>query len=63
MCFARINSGLIKYKSVLDRAEKGGGHIDSVADLQRYVAEAGLEDFRPRTYGSVLVFGARKRPV
>jgi ubiquinone/menaquinone biosynthesis C-methylase UbiE/uncharacterized protein YbaR (Trm112 family) len=62
MCFALINSGLIKYKSVRDRAEKGGGHIYSVADLSRFVAEAGFEDFCPHTYGSVLVFSARKGP-
>ena len=47
MCFALINSGLIKYKSIRDRAEKGGGHIHSVADLERYVVEAGFEDFLP----------------
>ena len=62
MCFARINSGLIARKSVRDWAAKGGGHIDSVADLNRYVAQAGFEDFCPHTYGSVLVFSARKRP-
>ncbi len=61
MCFALINSGLIKYKPVRDHAEKGGGHIDSVADLERYVVEAGFEDFRPHAYGSILVFSARKR--
>ena len=61
MCFALINSGLIKYKSIRDRAEKGGGHIYSVADLSRFVAEAGFEDFCPHEYGSVLVFSARKR--
>ncbi len=62
MCFAVSNSGLMKYKSIRDRAERGGGHIDSVAVLERYVAEAGFEDFRPRPHGSVLVFSARKRP-
>jgi ubiquinone/menaquinone biosynthesis C-methylase UbiE len=62
MCFAAIHSGLMKYKSIRDRAEKGGGHIDSVADLERYVAEAGFEDFSSHAYGSVLVFSARKRP-
>jgi ubiquinone/menaquinone biosynthesis C-methylase UbiE len=62
MCFARINSGLIKYKSVRDRVEKGGGHLDSVADLKRYVIEAGFEDFSSHIYGSVVVFGACKRP-
>jgi ubiquinone/menaquinone biosynthesis C-methylase UbiE/uncharacterized protein YbaR (Trm112 family) len=62
MCFALINSGLIKYKSIRDRAEKGGGHIDGVADLERYVVEAGFEGFSSHAYGSILVFGARKRP-
>ena len=61
MCFALINSGLIKYKSIRDRAEKGGGHIYSVLDLERYVIEAGFEDFRSHAYGSVLVFSTRKR--
>jgi len=62
MCFALINSGLIKYKSVRDRVEKGGGHIYSVADLECIVREAGFEDFCPKTYGSILVFSACKRP-
>jgi len=62
MCFALINSGLIKYKSIRDRAEKGGGHIPSVADLERYVVEAGFEGFSSHAYGSIVVFGARKRP-
>lgn len=62
MCFAAGNSGLMKYPSIRARAEKGGGHVDSVAVLARYVAEAGFEDFRPRVYGSILVFSARKGP-
>jgi len=62
MCFAVGSAGLIRYKSIRDRAEKGGGHIFSVADLDRYVAEAGFEGFSPHAYGSVLVFSARKRP-
>jgi len=61
MCFALIDSGLMKYKSIRDRAEKGGGHIYSIADLGRYVAEAGFDDFCPQAYGSVLVFSTRKR--
>jgi ubiquinone/menaquinone biosynthesis C-methylase UbiE/uncharacterized protein YbaR (Trm112 family) len=62
MCFAAGNKGLFKYRSLRERAEKHGGHIDSVAVLERYVAEAGFEDFHPHAYGSVLVFSARKRP-
>jgi 2-polyprenyl-3-methyl-5-hydroxy-6-metoxy-1,4-benzoquinol methylase len=62
MCFALIHSGLMKYKSIRDRAERGGGHIPSVADLQRYVLEAGFEGFSSHAYGSIVVFAARKRP-
>jgi len=61
-CLAVSNSGLLKYKSLRDRAETGGGHIFNVADLERYVAEAGFEDFSSHAYGSILVFSARKRP-
>jgi len=60
MCFALINSGLIKYKSVRERVERGGGHIYSVADLEQFAGEAGFEDFRPHLHGSVLVFSACK---
>lgn len=60
MCFARVDSGLMQYKSIRDRAEKGGGHIYSVAEFEQCAAEAGFENFRPRTYGSVLVFSAVK---
>lgn len=63
MCFALIHSGLIKYQWIRDNAEKGGGHIYSVEDLGRHAAESGFEDFCPHTYGSIVVFGARKRPV
>lgn len=62
MCFALINSGLIKYKWIRAGAEKGGGHIYSIADLERYVAEAGFENFHPSTYGSIVVLSARKKP-
>jgi SAM-dependent methyltransferase len=60
MCFALIDSGLMKRESIRDRVERGGGHIDSVADLGHHVIEAGFEGFRPHAYGSVLVFGVRK---
>jgi len=61
MCFALINSGLMKYKSIRDRAEKGGGHIYSVADLDRLVAEAGFDGFSSHTYGSIIVLSALKK--
>jgi len=63
MCFAAGNKGLFKYRSLRERAEKqhNGGHIFELPDLERYVPEAGFEDFRPHAYGSILVFSARKK--
>jgi SAM-dependent methyltransferase len=60
MCFAAGSKGLFKYKSLRERAERRGGHIFELPDLDRYVAQAGFEDFRPHLYGSILVFSARK---
>ncbi len=60
MCFFAGSKGLFKYRFMRERAEKGGGHIFELPDLDRYVAEAGFEDFRPNAYGSILVFSARK---
>jgi ubiquinone/menaquinone biosynthesis C-methylase UbiE/uncharacterized protein YbaR (Trm112 family) len=38
-----------------------GAHIFEIPELECYLDEAGFEDFQPQTYGSVLVFGARKQ--
>ncbi len=62
MCFYVGSKGLIKNRSLRRRAEQRGGHIFELPDLERYVAEAGFEDFRPHAYGSILVFSARKTP-
>jgi hypothetical protein len=45
----------------LARGEKErGGNILEFPHLDRYLAEAGFEDFRPCAYVSILVFSARK---
>ena len=63
MCFAAGSKGLFKYRSLRERVEeKRGGHIFELPDLDRYVAAAGFEDFRPHAYGAILVFSGRKRP-
>jgi SAM-dependent methyltransferase len=62
MCFVAGSEGLMKYKSLQRRAEKKGGHIFELPDLERYVTEAGFEDFRSHLYGSIVVFSARKKP-
>jgi ubiquinone/menaquinone biosynthesis C-methylase UbiE len=61
MCFAAGTAGLFKYRRIRDRVEEGSGHIFEVSQLEQYSDEAGFEDFRPRPYGSILVFGVRKK--
>ncbi len=61
MCFAAISRGLMKYESVRRRAERGGGHVFELPDLELYAAQAGFEDFDCHAYGSIVVFSARKR--
>jgi ubiquinone/menaquinone biosynthesis C-methylase UbiE len=61
MCFFSGSTGLIRRRFIRERAKEGGGHIFELSDLERYVAEAGFEDFSPHLYGSIIVFGARKR--
>lgn len=61
MCFFVGTSGLFKYRFMHDRAEKKGGHIFDLPQLEQYVAEAGFDGFHPHAHGSVIVFSARKR--
>ncbi len=62
MCCYAGGRGIIKSKSVRERAEKRGGHIFELPELARCAAEADFEDFRPHTYGSIVVFGASRKP-
>jgi hypothetical protein len=61
MCFAVSTRGLFKHRRIRDRAEKGGGHIFEVSQLDQYMADAGFGGFRPHAYGSILVFSAQKK--
>ena len=61
MCFVISNRGVMKHKFVRDRAESKDVFIFALPDLERYVGEAGFEDFHPRLYGAIVVFSARKR--
>ena len=61
MCFVISNRGLLKYKFMRDRVEKNGGHVFALPDLERYVAEAGFEDFHSRLHGAIIVLSARKK--
>ncbi len=41
--------------------EEHGAHVFELSELEGYLSEAGLTDFQPQTYGSLLVFSARRR--
>lgn len=60
MCFFAGSQGLIRRPFIRRRAQQGGGHIFELPDLARYVAEAGFQNFSPRTHGSIVVFSAHK---
>lgn len=62
MCFIVSSRGLFKYRFLRERAERGGGHIFALPDLDRCVAEAGFQGLRSHAYGSIVVLGARKLP-
>jgi len=53
--------GIFRFRYFRDSLQRRGLHVFKVSDLQRYVAEAGLEDFRAQEYGSLILFRVRKR--
>ena len=70
MCFAvsnwdEVKQGLFKYRRIRGRYLKspneGGGRIFEFPELDRYLAEAGFEDFHPHAHGSIAAFSARKQ--
>jgi hypothetical protein len=61
MCFVVSKKGLFNYRSIRERSERSGGHIFELPKLEEYITEAGLGDFHSHAYGSILVFGARKK--
>jgi ubiquinone/menaquinone biosynthesis C-methylase UbiE/uncharacterized protein YbaR (Trm112 family) len=62
MTFAVGAKGILKFRRIRDHVEKDHGvHVFELPELDHYLGEAGFEDFRPHSYGSVLVFSARKK--
>jgi ubiquinone/menaquinone biosynthesis C-methylase UbiE len=62
MTFVAGDKGILRFSRIREHVrEDHGAHIFELPELASYLAEAGFEDFRPHTAGSVLVFGARKR--
>jgi ubiquinone/menaquinone biosynthesis C-methylase UbiE/uncharacterized protein YbaR (Trm112 family) len=62
MTFIGGDKGILRFTRVREHVRKDHGvHVFEIPELEGYLTEAGFEDFRPQTYGSVLVFSARKQ--
>ena len=61
MTFWAGDRGVLRYPWVRAHIEEEhGAYIFELSALEGYLAEAGFDDFQPRTYGSLLVFSARR---
>jgi len=64
MTFVAGDRGILRFRWVREHIEKDhGAHVFEISELEGYLAQAGFEGFRPQTYGSVLVFSARKQRI
>jgi ubiquinone/menaquinone biosynthesis C-methylase UbiE len=64
MTVTASNKGILRFRRMRAHVEKDHGvHIFEMPEMAGYLAEAGFEDFQPRTLGSILVFSARKQPM
>ena len=63
MCFVVGTKGLFKYRRIRDqvRKERDAGRIFELPELDRYLAEAGFQDFRPHKYGCLLVSSSTRK--
>ena len=60
--FITGNQGILRFRRIRERLQqKRGVHVFEIPELEQYLVQAGFESFQPQVYGSILVFGARKR--
>jgi ubiquinone/menaquinone biosynthesis C-methylase UbiE len=62
MTFAAGNKGILRHSRIREHVKKDHGiHVFDLPEHDKYLREAGFEDFRTcHEYGSVLVFSARR---
>ena len=61
MTFVAGDKGILRFPRIREHVRRDhGAHIFELPELEGYLVQAGFEGFRPQTYGSVLVFSARK---
>lgn len=59
--FTAGNAGILRFRRIREHIQRDHGiHIFDIAEVEGYLTEARFEDFRPETYGSILIFSARK---
>jgi ubiquinone/menaquinone biosynthesis C-methylase UbiE len=62
MTFVAGDKGILRFPRIRAHVRRDhGAHVFDLPELEGYLAQAGFDEFRPQTFGSVLVFGARKR--
>ncbi|MFC1893356.1 methyltransferase domain-containing protein [Chloroflexota bacterium] len=61
MTFVAGHRSLLRFHFLRNLTQRAGVHVFEMATLERYVFEAGFEDFRPQVYDSLILFSARKR--
>jgi ubiquinone/menaquinone biosynthesis C-methylase UbiE/uncharacterized protein YbaR (Trm112 family) len=61
MTFVAGDKGILRFPRIREHVRRDhGAQVFKLPELKEVLAQAGFEGFRPQTYGSVLVFGARK---
>jgi ubiquinone/menaquinone biosynthesis C-methylase UbiE len=55
------DAGILRFRRIREHVRKDhGAHIFEIPEIENYAIEAGFEMFKPKMYGSVLVFNVRK---
>jgi SAM-dependent methyltransferase len=60
--FGTGRRGILKYPRMRERGKAYGLHVFELTEVGEYLAAAGFQDFDPTLRGSILTFGARKKP-
>ena len=64
MTFTPGGRGIVRFQRLRERLERSRGvRVFGISEMEQYLATAGFDDFQPTTYGSILVFRARRRAV
>jgi hypothetical protein len=61
MTFTPGGRGIVRFRRLRERLERTQGvRVFGLPDMQGYLTAAGFDSFQPLTYGSILVFRARR---